>query len=154
MFTIYNLFEFLHIAAVIVWIGGVVALSIINVRLAREQDRAALVALSRQSDFYGRAILGPAAGITLITGIVMVAVLGLGFGTLWIVWGLVGVFGSLVLGVALIRRATAELSALAPTVAPNDPRVIALQQRLATLSTINLLLLLSAVWAMVFKPTL
>jgi uncharacterized membrane protein len=154
VFTVYNLFEFLHIAAVIVWIGGIVTLSIINARLAREQDRAALVALSRQSGFYGRAILGPAAGITLITGIVMVVVLGLGFGSLWIIWGLVGIFGSLVLGAALIRRATVELSELAPTAAPNDPRVIALQRRLATLNTINLLLLLSVVWAMVFKPTL
>ncbi len=58
------------------------------------------------------------------------------------------------LGATLIRRAGDELSTLAATAEPGDPRQIALQRRLATLNTINVLLLLTAVWAMVFKPTL
>jgi hypothetical protein len=43
---------------------------------------------------------------------------------------------------------------LAATAEPGDPHLSALQRRLATLNTINVLLLLSAVGAMVFKPTL
>jgi hypothetical protein len=58
------------------------------------------------------------------------------------------------LGATLIRRAGDELSTLAATAEPSDPRLSALQQRLATLNIINVLVLLSAVWVMVFKPTL
>ena len=35
MFTVYNIALFLHVAAVIIWIGGLVAVSILNARLAR-----------------------------------------------------------------------------------------------------------------------
>jgi putative copper export protein len=154
VYTVYNLFKFLHVAAVIVWIGSVFTLSFINARLARERDRAALVSISRQSSFYGRAIVGPAAAITLVSGIVMIAILGLGFDTLWIIWGLAGIFGNLVIGAAFIRPVNVKLSNIAPTSAPGDPSMMALQRRLATLTIINLVLLLSAVWAMVFKPAL
>jgi uncharacterized membrane protein len=154
MYTIYNLFKFLHVAAAILWIGGVCTLSLINLRLARKQDRTALASLSRQSGFYGRAIIAPAAAVTLIAGIVMVASSGLNFGALWITWGFAGLFGSIALGAAFIRRVTEALVELAPAAAPADPQVIALQRRLATLNLINLLILLSTVGAMVFKPIL
>ena len=153
MFEIYTLFKFLHVAAVIVWVGGVATLSLITARLAREQDQAALLALLRQASFYGRAIIGPAAALTLIAGFVMVFVARLG-GPLWVTWGLVGLFVSLLLGAIPIRRTTAELSKLAATAALDDPRMIVLRRRLTTLNTINLLLLLSVVWAMVSKPSL
>jgi hypothetical protein len=44
------------------------------------------------------------------------------------------------------------LSQIAATATPGDQRLSALQQRLTTLNIINVLVLLSAVWAMVFKP--
>jgi len=63
MYFLVSLFKFLHIAAAAVWIGGVFALAVLNTRLIRSQDQAALDALAQQSTFYGRAILGPAAAI-------------------------------------------------------------------------------------------
>ena len=154
MYTLYNLFKFLHVAAVIVWIGGVCTLGLLNLRLSREQDGAMLAALSRQGGFYGRAVLGPAAILTLIAGIATTASAGFGFDTLWIMWGFAGVFASLLLGGTLIRRTTEALGKLATTTAPGDPHLKALQRRLAALNLLNLLLLSSTVWAMVFKPML
>jgi uncharacterized membrane protein len=153
MFTVYNLFKFLHIVGAIVWIGGVLTVSIITARVARENDRTVLAAMARQSSRLGTTIIGPAAGLTLIAGIVMIAVSGLG-APLWVIWGFAAIIVSVALGATLIRRAGDELSKLAATAEPGDPRLSALQQRLATLNTINILLLLSAVGAMVFKPTL
>ncbi|HZA39878.1 MAG TPA: DUF2269 family protein [Actinomycetota bacterium] len=153
MYTLYNLFKFVHVAAVIVWIGGMVTLGVINVRVTREGDRAALSSLSRQSAFFGSAIIAPAAVTTLIAGIVMVVDGDLGFDTLWIVWGLIVVVASILTGATLIRRAGEELSELTSSVNPDGTRVAALQSRLRTLNMFNLLLLFSAVWAMVFKPT-
>jgi uncharacterized membrane protein len=150
---IYTLFKFLHVVAVIVWIGGVVTLNILGARIAREHDGPQLASLGRHAAFYGRAVLGPAAATTLVAGIVMVAVGGLSLATPWIAWGLGMVLLSLLLGATLIRSTTQQLSTVAPA-DPTGPRVLALRRRAATLSLINLALLLSAVAAMVFKPAL
>jgi hypothetical protein len=58
------------------------------------------------------------------------------------------------LGATLIRRSGEELSQVAATASSGDPQVLTLQQRLTTLNIVNVLVLLSAVWAMVFKPAL
>ena len=153
MTTLYTLFKFLHIVGAIVWIGGVITAAIINALVARAEDRTALAVLARQSRFHGAAVLGPAAGVTLIAGIVMIAISGLGV-PLWVIWGFGALIVSTALGATLIRRAGEELSELAARAEPGDARLRGLQQRLLTLNIINVLLLLSAVWVMVFKPTL
>jgi hypothetical protein len=57
-------------------------------------------------------------------------------------------------GATLIRRAGDELSTIAASAAADDPRLRSVQQRLSTLNIVNGLVLLSAVAAMVFKPSL
>jgi uncharacterized membrane protein len=154
MFEIYNWFKFLHVAAVIIWIGGVSVFSVINARVARGQDMAVLASLLQQSVFYGRAIIGPAAGITLLAGIAAAGRAGISFGSLWITWGFLGIFVSMFLGLLPIRRATEELGRLAAADKPDESRLAGARRRLTLLNTINLLLLLSVVGAMVLKPTL
>jgi uncharacterized membrane protein len=83
----YNLFKFLHVAGVIVWLGSVTTLTLLNARLARDSangDGAA--ALARVTGAFGRTVVGPAAGLTLIAGIVTAIVGGLEMGALWITW--------------------------------------------------------------------
>jgi len=152
--NIYTLFKFLHVVGVIVWVGGVFTLNVLGGRLARERDPAAVAALSRQATFYGRSVLGPATGITLVAGVVAAGIGRISFATLWIVWGLLAILLSGILGGTAIRRAGEQLSELAPTAPEGDPQVAALRRRVLTLDWINLLLLFSAVGAMVFKPTL
>lgn len=154
MLTLYASAKFLHIAAVIVWIGGVAALSFINLRLTRTHDLPLLAALSREGSFYGRAVVAPAAALTLLAGIVTAARMGVGFSTLWITWGFVAIFLSLALGASFIRITYGKLRELTRVPNLDATRVLALQRRLGVLNGLNLLLLLSAVWAMVFKPTL
>jgi len=142
--TTYTLFKFLHVVGAIVRVGGLVSLSVINARLAREKDRGVLAALSRQSDFFGRAVLGPASVTTLVAGLLMTAVGGLG-APLWIIWEFVGVFGSLALGAGFSRRTAGRLGELAAVSESNAPHIAALRRRLATLNIVNLLLLFSTV---------
>ena len=154
MFSLFTLFKFLHVAAVILWLGGVCTLTFLNFRLAREQDRAVLLALLQQSNFYGKAIIGPAMALTLAAGIATAVNVGYNFGSLWITWGFTAIFASILLGVTLIRSVNGQLGKLAPVATPGEPKLRALQQRLGALNLVNLILLLSAVGAMVFKPTL
>ena len=145
-----NLFKFLHVLAVIVWIGGVLTVNVLQVLVARGHDRAAQASLLRLGDLHGRAVIGPAAALTLLTGVVRVEQIGVGYGTFWVAWGIAAIVASIALGATLIRANNAALGRLAA----DDPRWPSLLRRAATLYGVNLLLLLSALWAMEFKPTL
>ena len=154
MYTMDNLFKFLHILAVIVWVGGVLTVNVLQVLTGRGHDRAAQGSLLRLSDLYGRAVIAPAAALTLLTGLVRVEQIDVGYRTLWVAWGIAVIVLSLAIGATLIRATNAELRRLATDAPADNPRWPTLQRRAATLYGINLLLLLSAVWAMEFKPSL
>jgi uncharacterized membrane protein len=154
MYTLYNFYLFLHIVAAIIWLGGAFMVTITNVRLSQQHDRAGLASLGRQGNFYTRSVFMPAAVISLVTGILLTSTAGISFGALWITWGFTGIIVSIVLGAVLIRRTIEELGRLAAAPASNGARIGTLQQRVLLLSALNLLVLFSVVWGMVFKPTL
>ncbi len=154
MDSLYLWLKFVHVAAVTVWIGGVVALAVLNARFARVGDAAARAAMGQQSEAFGRTVIGPAMAVTLLAGVWMAGQFGIPFTSLWIVWGLLGFVGFVVIGIVATGRAASELSALAQSVGPDASRVAALRGRLQALGALNLLLLASVIWAMVFKPTL
>jgi uncharacterized membrane protein len=153
MLTWYGLCKFLHIAGAIVWVGGVVTLAVLSARLTREKDAAVLRAFSRQTRFFGPAMLGPSAGITVLTGVAMLAFMGWRF-PLWIVWGLAGAAVSLAFGATFLRRANLELERLSEQPSPDHARLAMVRRQLTVLNLINVAFLLSIVWAMVFDPTL
>jgi putative copper export protein len=81
--TMENLFKFLHILAVIVWVGGVLTVNVLQVLTGKGHDRAAQASLLRLSDLYGRAVIAPAAAFTLLTGLVRAEQIDVGYGTFW-----------------------------------------------------------------------
>lgn len=154
MDVIYTSFKALHVIAVIVWLGGLVGTAVLNARIATEGDPRAMAATARASRFFGSRIVGPAAGLTLIAGLVMVAAGGLQLTSLWILWGIGGLLVSMALGATVIRRTGDDLRARTAAGDADAAVIGVLQRRLRGLSVVNLLVLFSAVAAMVFKPTL
>lgn len=149
-----TLFHFLHVLAVIVWVGGLVALNILQLQMGRGPDRAALGPLLRRSDLYGRAVIASAGVVTLLTGVLLVSEDDeVSWGDLWVWWGIAGMVVSLGLGATLIRANNAALRRFTAEPAEYGPQVDAGQRRAAVLYGLNLLVLLSVVWAMVFQPT-
>ncbi len=153
MDSLYLWLKFVHIASVAVWIGGVIALVVLNARIARAGEPMVAAALGEQSEFFGRSVLGPAMGLTLIAGLGAAGAAGFPSSSAWIVWGLVGFVLSIAIGVIAVGRTAAELGKLAASAGPADSRFAATRGRLVTLNIVNVLLLASIVWAMVFKPT-
>ncbi|HEX7118602.1 MAG TPA: DUF2269 family protein [Longimicrobiales bacterium] len=149
----YNLFKFLHVVAAIVWVGGTIMLVVLTGRLARDRDGAVAGALSRHAALIGPKVLGPSAFLTLVAGIAMVAAMGWRM-QLWLAWGLVGVFGSMTLGAVFQRRAGMRLAALSAASDPDPAGLRRARRHMALLNALNIALLLSTVWAMVFKPTI
>jgi uncharacterized membrane protein len=152
MFTLYNLFLFIHIVAVVVWLGGLTALVILDLKLAAERDAAGIVAVSRAGEFFGQAVVGPAAGVTLLAGIGMVVDGHKSFGTLWILWGICGLAASMLLGVTLIRQTRKRLDEAPQDGGDTRAGIESLRRRMLALQALNLFLLFSVAWAMVFKP--
>jgi uncharacterized membrane protein len=150
----YLFLKFLHVTGVIVWVGGMLTLLIINALVGRGGDMAQLAALGQQSEFYGRSVIGPAMAVTLLAGLAAATRVGYPFSSPWIVWGLVGFVGAVALGAIAVPRTARALGDLAGSAGSNDSRVAALGRQLGLLNVLNVLLLLTVVWAMIFKPTL
>jgi uncharacterized membrane protein len=152
--ALYLWLKFIHIAAIAIWIGGVIGLVVLNARMARAGGGPVMAALGEQSEFFGRSVLGPAMGVALLAGLGTAGVARFPFSSLWIVWGILGFVLSILIGVVAVGRAAAELGSLSASAGPGDARVASARSRLITLNVINILILFSIVWAMVFKPTL
>jgi uncharacterized membrane protein len=153
MDSLYLLLKLLHVLGAIAWIGGLLTLVVLNARMGREGDAAVLASLGRQSEYLGRTVLGPAMVVTLLAGFGTAGVARIPFTTPWIVWGIVGFVASIVIGVLMVQRAASALESLARSAGAGDPRIDAARGRLIALNAVNLLLLVSIVAAMVFKPT-
>lgn len=147
----YDLFKFLHIVAVIVWIGGYVSTRLLGGFVLRHENRTVFAAVLRQARTLGGELVLPAAVFTLLSGIAMMAVTGWGV-PLWIAWGFAAIVLSVALGVIAHRPLEAELLERSQSESTDDVPLAAIHRRLAVVSIVNVLLLLSAVWAMVFKP--
>ena len=90
MLTLFSVFKFLHVVAAIVWVGGVITMTLLNVRLASTRNSAAMAALSSVGGFIGQRVFGPAAAITLLAGIATALNAGFQMRSLWIIWGFAG----------------------------------------------------------------
>lgn len=153
MSMLYSTLKFVHVIAVIIWLGAMITLAVLSARLVREREPGALQLLASQFEFVGRALIGPAAIVTLLAGGALVWELGAGMAA-WIWWGLIGFVVSVALGAGVMQRAGRQLSALASSANPDATTIAVLQRRLRLLGMLNIVVLLTVVWAMVAKPTL
>jgi len=149
----YGVLKFLHVLSVIAWIGGVVALTVLTRRIARERNREILSAWLRQATSYGQMVAGPASGIVLLTGAAMVGMAKLGFGTFWVVAGFIGIVLHILLGAVLVRKRTMELARIASSGAGDDAALLEASRKLWTVQLIYIALMALVVAAMVLKPT-
>lgn len=152
MNTVYFTLKFLHVAAASIWVGGLVVTSALNLRLARAGDPRTVALTARQSGRVGAMLLLPAAVVTLGAGFGSMAIAGVGF-TGWILWGLAAIVLAVALGASVLRRSASALIERLEAAPARDAQVSALQRRVAVLNGALVTILLSAVWAMVFKPT-
>ena len=153
MFNAYNVLKFVHVLSVVTWVGGVTCLAVLIWRVRRERNRAILTTLLRHATTYGQMVAGPASGLVLLSGLGMVGMAGIGFGTFWVLWGFTGIVLHFVFGAVFIRKRMMELTQLAATGA-DDQSLAEAGGKLWTVQLIYLAIMASVVGAMIFKPTL
>ncbi|HZD53115.1 MAG TPA: DUF2269 family protein [Woeseiaceae bacterium] len=149
----YLILKFLHVTAASAWMGGLLAVTLLDARMLRAGDPHTLGTLAEQGGRLRRAVIGPSAGLTLIAGGLASYVAGIGW-PLWIDWGLAAIVLSIVLGATIGRRIVADLSRVTAMAEQGDARITALRRRLLRFDAVMILIVVSTVWMMVVKPTL
>lgn len=142
--------KFIHVVAIAGWLGGFAAIAVLNGLASRNADARMVAAYLTYAEGLGARLVGPASGLAILTGI---AAMFVGHVSMqrWIVWGLVAVALFITIGVTALRPILKRLAGAAQGNAGSEQlRALLGRQRLFLLA--NLLVLLSALWAMVFKP--
>lgn len=148
----YGVLKVLHVLSVVVWVGGVTALSIVTWRLRMERNREVLAALLRQATPYGQRVAGPASFIVLLTGPMMVGMAHIGSGTFWVLWGFAALTAHFWIGATALRRRTGALLQLASAGSGDDAAIVAASRGLWSAQLIYLAIMAAVVAAMVLKP--
>jgi uncharacterized membrane protein len=99
----YFLFKLVHVTGAVIWVGGGTTLTILAMRAERSSDPLEMATIARQAAFVGERVFAPVGLLVFLMGIAMVINLHWGWGTTWIVIGLIGyvitfLTGLLVLG--------------------------------------------------------
>jgi hypothetical protein len=147
----YQLFMFLHIACVIVWLGSGLTLLILGAAASARRDWAAIVSIASRDVATLTRIFGPAALGALLCGLAMTWI-AWDFQTLWILIGLAGFAASAAYGATVIRRASNQLSSAIRKYGPESTLATAEAQRLLVIGRFDTILLAVIVADMVFKP--
>ena len=150
----YTFLKFLHVLSVVFWIGGAAGLAFVGWRIAKERNRVLLTALLQQGIAYGKRVIAPSAGIVLLSGLALVGIGHIGFGTFWVWFGYGGVLVQFVVGGFLIQKRSGELMQLAAVPSGDDAAMVAAARRLWNTQIVYLVLFAIVIAAMVIKPTL
>ncbi len=150
--TLADTLKLVHIISVSVWIGGEIMLGILFERAQRSRDEGTLRGLLSQGDFIGKAVFNPAGIITLAAGVWLGIEGDYDFGEAWISIGFVGIAVGAILGMAFYPRVFNRGLAGIEAGGIDGSETQASLKSLRLVSTLELLVLLVVVWAMVFKP--
>lgn len=153
MFSLYFILKFIHVAAVVAWIGAILSLNITAIRAAKTDNPAVLQELLGSIMFTGQRVIGPGSGIALLAGIGMVIKAKIGFMTPWVLWGMAGMLFHFIVGPTVLRKNGMELGRLAAMTTVDRPALDRVRNRQKTIATVYLLVMLSVIWVMVTKPT-
>lgn len=154
MLTWYGLLKVVHLLSVVVWIGGVIAITTVTWSLLRARDRATLSAWLPHTARYGQRIAAPASLLVLLSGIAMVVVGRLQPPGLWIQLGFFAILLHFVYGATVLRKQARTLVPLLVGPSTDDVRIAKAGKRMVASNAIYLLLMASAIAVMVLKPTL
>jgi uncharacterized membrane protein len=148
----YEALKFLHMAAVIGWVGGALGFFLLQARVRAAGDQATLMGIGRQMETVGKVYFGPLAAATLITGILMIATTdGLSFTDPWVVIGIAGIAVTLGIGLGVITPTGKKLAEASQATPPDGAAIVSLSQRMRILTIVNIVILFFVVWAMVTK---
>src|ERR1700681_4670499 len=107
----YGFVKFLHVAFVVIWLGGGFCLVLLGARANRANDTADLAKVIQQVVYMSSYVFVPSALLAFACGLIMAWIAGL-FGTLWVIIGLVGFIATFGIGIALVKPRSEKVAAM------------------------------------------
>ena len=144
---------FLHILGCIVWFGSGITMSLVGMSVRRTPERSVVAAFAKTLRVLGLQVFMPAMAIVLVTGLIMVLdnshwkILAP-----WILIGLGAFLLAFLTGAIYLSRASRGLYKAVANIESDLQDAAAYVSRWLKGYSAILLLLLLAVWDMVFKP--
>jgi uncharacterized membrane protein len=148
----YAFFKWVHVTGAVLWVGGGLALTILALWAERKQDPAEMAMLARQAAFIGERVFAPVGLLVFLAGIAMVINLHWGWGTSWIVIGLVGYAITFLTGLLVLGPQAKRIGQLIETVGADAAETQAAIRRILLIARVDQGVLLLVVAAMVVKP--
>lgn len=148
----YGLFKVVHVIGAVAWVGGGLLLTILAMRAERSSDPREMATIARQAAFAGERIFAPVGLLVFLMGIAMLINLHLGFGTSWIVIGLIGYAITFLTGLLVLGPLAKRIGRLIETNGPEASETQAAIQKILLIARVDMGVLLLVVADMVLKP--
>lgn len=152
--TLYEFLVLIHVLMAIVWVGGGIALQVFALRATRSNDSARVAGFSADAEWIGLRVFMPASVLLLVFGILAALEGAWDFGSAWISIGFAAMIVSFFVGMGFSGPESARIAKLTAEHGADHPDVTRRIRRILTVSRLELVILLVAVWAMVAKPGL
>ena len=141
-----------HILAAATWIGVALALQVIARRMDVSTDPAVTDRFAQDAETIGKTLLGPAAAMLMVSGVILVAHEHLGWTRAWILTGLVAVAIAGAVGGTFLIPEGRRIAELARTPGHDPDEVRRRAARRFLIARVDLVVLIVGVADMVFRP--
>ena len=148
----YAFFKWVHVTGAVLWVGGGLTLTILALRAERSSEPAEMAMIARQAAFVGERVFAPVGLLVLLAGIGMVINLDLGWGTSWILIGLIGYAITFLTGLLVLGPQAKRIGELIETKGAEAAETQAAIRRILLIARVDEGVLLLIVAAMVLKP--
>ncbi|HZT85835.1 MAG TPA: DUF2269 family protein [Gaiellaceae bacterium] len=148
----FAIFKLIHVGVAVFWVGGGVLLTVLALWAQSKNDPEELATVARQAAFVGERLFAPAGLVVLAMGIAMVINDHIGFGTTWVIVGLVGYATTFTTGVGFLSPRAKRIAQLLETKGPAAPETQAAIKQILLIARIDVGVLLLVVADMLMKP--
>lgn len=149
----YEIYKALHVIAIVIWVGGDVTLTTLGVVFERRRDAETLAAIGKVGAWIGVRVYTPALFAAFAFGVALIEKGGLGWGTFWIDFALVGWAIAATVGVGFVGPELGRIDRAAQEQGPDSAEVQRRVARLFTVFRFDTAMLILIVLDMTAKPS-
>jgi uncharacterized membrane protein len=148
----YRIFLAVHVLAAVIWVGGGVIMMALSIAAERSGHVDSLVQIARSEAWVGMRVYAPSSLVLLVFGFVLTEKHDFGYGSFWIVVGMLGWAASTIAGMAFFGPQMQRLNRAIDERGVHDAEVQERLKRIQHAARLDVAVLVLVVIAMVMKP--
>jgi uncharacterized membrane protein len=148
----FAVFKLIHVSIAVFWVGGGLTLTVLALWAQTKDDPEEMATIARQAAFVGERFFAPAGLVVLAMGITMVINDHIGFGTTWVIIGLVGYGLTFTTGIGFLAPRAKRIAELLETKGAAADETQAAIREILLIARIDVGVLLIVVADMLMKP--